>query len=117
MGREAQSGKRSPLRTRTVRGEPYRVSGRTLVPVARIVSFGQAKGLIGKDRVSGRGAGLVFTSPLAVEVESADGKRRVAIKDTAAAALRGMFLATAVITVLFAVIRRLGRRKREAGNG
>jgi hypothetical protein len=116
MGREAQSGKPSPLRTREVHGEPYQIKGRTLVPVARIVSYGQAKGLIGKDRVSGRAAGFVSTSPLAVELETADGKRRVAIKDSTTATLGGMILAGAVMTVLLAAIRRLGRQRLKGSN-
>jgi hypothetical protein len=116
MGRNALGGKQSPLRTRIVRGEPYCVDGRELVPVARLVSFGQAKGLIGKGRVSGRGAGFVLTSPLAVEIETVNGKGRVAVKDATTAALRGMFLAAAVMTVFFAAIRRFWRQKRGAGS-
>jgi uncharacterized spore protein YtfJ len=112
MGRDAQSCKPPAFRARTVCGEPYQVYGKRLVPVARIVSFGQGKGTIGSKQVSGRGAGFVFTSPLALEMQTADGECRIAIRDATATALRSLFVAAVVITVLLTAIRCMVRRRR-----
>jgi hypothetical protein len=115
MGRDAQSNRRVSVRTGAVRGEPYHIDGKTLVPVARVVSYGKAKGFIGSDRVSGKGVGFAVISPLAMEVRTAEGEQRIVIRDTTAAALRGLIVMAVVMTVLFATIRGLGRRRRRAG--
>jgi len=103
-----------PLRVNTVRGEPYYVGGRKLIPITRIVSFGKAKGTIGNNRVSGWGGGFVRITPLAVVEETAKGEHRIPITDATALALRGLFGAAVVITLFFAALRWLARRLRQA---
>ena len=43
------------LRVQTVRGEPYEVRGRRLVPLARVVSLGRARATVGTHRLEGQG--------------------------------------------------------------
>ena len=97
------------LRVKTVRGEPYNVGGRELIPVVRVVSFGQARGTVGTRHVGGRGGGFVWIKPLAVIEVTPDGERRIPIQDGTAAATRGMLVAAISMTLLFTAIRWLAR--------
>jgi hypothetical protein len=103
------------LRIETVRGEPYILGGRKLVPVARIVSFGRARATVGTDGVGGWGAAIARITPVAVEVESAAGKQRVAITDATATALRGMLAGALIMVAFFTAIRWLARSRSENG--
>lgn len=105
------------VRVQTVRGEPYEVRGRRLVPLARMVSLGKARATIGTHRLEGRGWGLAYVKPLAVVVETPRGARlaRVAVRDGTARALVGMYLAAVAITLLLAAVRWLARERGPAG--
>jgi hypothetical protein len=104
-----------PFRIETVQGGPYHVGGRTLTPVARIVSYGKAKGTIGTHRIGGWGFGLARVIPQAVLEKTDDGERAIAIVDVTAEALRGMFVTALAITVVFAALRWVVRRRHRAG--
>jgi uncharacterized spore protein YtfJ len=99
-----------PFRIETVRGEPYHVDGRTLIPVARIMIFGKARGTIGAHGVSGWGGGLVQVTPLSILEQTADGERSIPIVDATATARRGLLGAALATVLLFTVIRWLARR-------
>ena len=99
------------LRVQTVRGEPYEVRGRTLVPLARVVSLGRARATIGTHRLEGRGWGLAYVKPLAMMEETPGGERRVAVRDGTARALLAMYLAVVGITLLFAAVRWFVRER------
>lgn len=114
MGHEDKVTWQGPFRIKTVRGEAYSVGGRRLIPVARIVSFGKARGTIGSGSVSGWGGGFALIVPVAIVEETAEGERRVAITDATSSALRGMFGAAMAITLFFVVVRWLARRSRRA---
>jgi len=105
------------LRVQTVRGEPYDVRGRRLVPLARVVSLGRAQATIGTHHLEGRGWGLAYVQPLAVIEETPGGERlrSVAVRDGTARALLGMYVAALGITLLFAAVRRLARGRGPAG--
>ncbi|HSJ55490.1 MAG TPA: hypothetical protein VLC52_17240 [Anaerolineae bacterium] len=114
----AMPGATSPLvRVQTVRGEPYEVRGRRLVPLARVVTLGRARATIGTHRLEGRGWGLAYVKPLAVIEETPGGERlgRVAVRDGTARALVGMYVAALGITLLFAAVRWLAGRRGPAG--
>jgi len=98
------------FRIETVRGEPYHVGERTLIPVARIMTFGKARGTIGAHGVSGWGGGFVQVTPLSILEQTADGKRSIPIIDATATARRSLLGAALAIVLLFAVIRWLARR-------
>jgi uncharacterized spore protein YtfJ len=121
------------LRVETVRGEPYHVAGRRLIPVARVISFGRAKATIGKgqaggrgrgfsislgdtkatlgrDRVSGWGGAFAHVTPLEVVEETPDGECRIPITDGTATALRGIALGAVAVILFFRLIRLLARR-------
>lgn len=110
----AQSSRQPPFRVKTVRGQPYDVGGRKLVPVVRIVSFGRARGTIRLNGVTGRGAGFALFLPVAMEEKTAEGERRITTRDTTANVLVGLFGAAVVMTVFFAVARWLARWRRRA---
>jgi uncharacterized spore protein YtfJ len=112
---DRQGSRPRALRVKAVRGDPYFVDGRELVPVARVVSFGKARATIGTGQVGGRGGGFVWIKPVAVLEVTPTGERRIAIQDGTAAAIRGMVAATISITLHFTAIRWLARRKRRVG--
>lgn len=112
---DGQGSRPRALHVKTVRGDPYYVDGRELIPVVRVVSFGKARGTVGTRQVGGRGAGFIWIKPLAVLEATPTGERRIAIQDGTAAAMRGMLAATISIALLFTAIRWLVRRRRKTG--
>ncbi len=98
---------------KTVRGEPYHVAGRTLTPVARVVTYGRAGGTIAAESVSGAGGGFVRITPLAVVEETARGERSLPIGDATARALWGL-LGLAVAWTLFLTFVRWWALNRQA---
>ena len=103
------------LRVETVYGEPYEVGGRRLIPVARITSFGKAKATIGTKQVSGWGGGFTQVTPLALVEDTPEGEHRIAVTDGEAQAIRKMVVGSAVMVLLFELIRRLaGNRRAQA---
>jgi uncharacterized spore protein YtfJ len=114
----AQRGEKAvrprPFRIETVRGQPVHVGERTLIPVARIVSFGKARGTIGTDRIGGWGVGFAWVTPVAIVEETPEGERRTPIADGTAAALRSLLGAAVATTLFFTAVRWLVRRRRAA---
>jgi uncharacterized spore protein YtfJ len=100
------------LKLRTVRGEPYYVGGRKLIPVVRIVSFGKARATIGTEQSGGWASGVVWIKPLAVVEADAEGERRIPITDATASAVYGLLGLTLAMTLFLAAVRWLGRRLR-----
>jgi hypothetical protein len=112
-----ESGKAAgtkPWRTETIRGEPYLVGQRRLVPVARVVALGKAKGTVGTKRVGGWGGGFVRITPLSIQEQTTDGERTIAVTDGTATAVCSLFVTALVLTVLLAGVRTLARRLRRA---
>lgn len=107
-----KSARQRRLRIETVRGQPYSVGGRTLTPVARVVSFRRARGTIGRERIGGWGVAYARITPLAVVEESAGGERRVAIRDATTGALARLLAGAVAVLLFFQLIRRLARRAR-----
>ena len=106
------------VRVRTVRGDPYSVSGRKLIPIVRIVSFGKARATVGTHRISGRGGGFVWVRPVAMLEETPEGERPIAITDGTASAVRRLLGTALAVTLFCATVRWLvGRlqRSRPAG--
>jgi hypothetical protein len=101
------------LRIGTVRGEPYHVGGRKLIPEARVISFGKARATIGTYRIGGWGVGLTHVTPLAIIDETDKGDRRIPLASTTAQALQSMFAGAVAITLFFTTIRLLVRRRRK----
>lgn len=110
MSSEGQRTGRRRLRIKTVRGEPRQVNGHRLIPIAWIVSWGEAGATIGTGQVGGQGSGLVGITPLAVVEETAEGEHTIPITDGTTAAVRRILLAAAAMTLFFAAIRRLVHR-------
>ena len=100
------------FRVETVRGEPYEVGGRRLIPVARIASFGKARATIGTNQVSGWGGGFVQVAPLAVVEETPEGERRIAISDRTPQAVWRLVLGGGAIALFLQLIQWTVRLKR-----
>ena len=62
----------SPLQVKTLRGTPIKVYGRTLTPIARVLSAVQHRATIRADHVEASGWGFARTTPIAL-VEERDG--------------------------------------------
>ncbi|TAK33845.1 MAG: hypothetical protein EPO21_11510 [Chloroflexota bacterium] len=81
-----------------VRGVPLNVAGKRLVPIARTVSvtLRRSEALV---------AGFVWTRPIAVEVEDADGIQRVPIPDIGMRVTLSAML-VGVLVILAHIFRR-----------
>ena len=100
------------LRIETVRGVPYQVAGRKLTPVARVLSYGLARGTIGAGRISGWGMGVSSVTPLAV-VEETDGvEHSIPLTGGTATALKGTLAASLAVVLFFTAVRWWVRRCR-----
>jgi len=93
------------FRVEMVRGEPYEVGGRRLVPVARLTSFGKARATIGTRQVGGWGGGFVQVTPVAMVEETPEGERQIAIVDRTSQAVRDMVLGAVAIILVIGLIR------------
>jgi hypothetical protein len=114
---DGQAAKLGPFRVQQVRGEPYVVGGRSLVPVARIVSLGKARATVGPERISGWAGGLSWITPVAVLVETPQGQQRIPIKDATAAAVTSLVIGAMVVVAVLAIVRCLARRWRALVSG
>jgi hypothetical protein len=102
-----------PYRRQVVRGEPYNVAGRSLTPLARLVSYARGRGTLHQDRLSGWALGLVRVMPLGMLVETNAREEWIPVHDATAPALHRMALAAAGITLFLAGMRYLARRHRQ----
>ena len=114
MGGEGRDSRNKTYRVEVVRGEPYHVGDRELIPEARISSYGRARATIGTHRTGGWGVGLVQVKPLAIVERTAQGERRIVIPDTTTRSMGLMLGAAAAIMVIFTTLRWLVRRRRGA---
>lgn len=114
METRAIRGRPGRLQSRTVRGEPIHVGGRTLTPLIKVVSYGQAKATVGTRQVGARGGGFVRITPVAVLESTPDGENRIPIQDATRSAMLGILGLAAIVTLLVAATRRLVRRPRKA---
>jgi hypothetical protein len=103
------------FRVETARGESYEVGGRTMTPEARIVSFGKARGTVGRRGISGWMFGLSRVSPLAIVEDTDAGARRIKIVDATSNALAAMFAVAVAIILFLSTARWVARRVRERG--
>jgi hypothetical protein len=102
--------RRAPYRVETVRGTPIHVSGRTLVPVARVVSATSHHATIRRQTVEARGAGVVRVRPLHL-VQVWEGDHGVLpVPDVTARTIAAMLLAglaIALVSLVLIVANRL----------
>jgi hypothetical protein len=101
-----------PLRIETVRGEPYFVAGRTLVPEVRVVSFARARATIGNEQLGGWGGGLLQATPRAIIEQTEDGERRIALTDSTSRSVLAMAAAGAAMVLFFTLVRSAARAVR-----
>ena len=104
----------SPLQVKTVRGTPIQVYGRTLTPVARVVSATKHRGTIRRGQIEGAGWGVAYVQPLAVleaddlSAQDAD-VRTVPIPDATATVLRQMAVVALIIPALCMAVVAIAR--------
>lgn len=101
-GRMAQ--RRAPYRVETVRGTAIRVSGRTLVPVARVVSAASHRATVRERAVEGRGAAIVRVRPLHLIELQGDHRAVLPIEDLTARTIAAILLAAAAVACLSLVL-------------
>ncbi len=117
MAGEGKGVRQRPYRVEVVRGEPYQVGGRTLVPETRFVSYGRARATIGSSSIGGWAAGLVLVTPLAMVEQMAEGEQRVAITDATATTMRLLLGAGIAMALVFATLRQWLRWRRQESAG
>ena len=89
-----------PFHIETVQGTPVRVYGRTLTPVARVISTSQRQGMVGEDKVEGSGGGLLLVQPVQV-LEDRDGEvSAIPIVNVTSALLRQMAIVAAAVPIV-----------------
>ena len=113
-GRGREVIKIGPLNLGTVRGEPYYVGGRKLIPVVRMVSWGNARATIGTHQIGGWAGGFVRIRPIAVLEETPTGERRIPVTDRTAAILRRQLAMAAILLFFFVALRGMASRLRAA---
>jgi len=102
--------RRIPYRLETVRGTPIHVLGRTLVPVARVLSVTRPSATIHERGVEGGGLGVACVRPLRVVEVSGDQERVLPIQDLTARTIAAMALVAAAIALVSLVLIVTNRR-------
>ena len=103
----------TPLTIRKVEGSSREVYGRTLTPVAQVLSFVRHKGTIRESAVEGAGWGLAWSKPCEI-VEERDGEVRVLpIPDVTGTAVRQMALVALAVPMLAMALVLLARWLRD----
>lgn len=110
--RKAVGTTQVPWRMATVRGEPYEVAGYRLAPIARIWTYAAGQGTLRARSILGRGGGMVYVRPVAVEVEQDGRAQRIKLSRPTRWILVSMLSAGASITVLLWAVRQRIRRDR-----
>ena len=103
----------SPLQVRTVRGTPIKVYGRTLIPVARVLSAVQHRATISVDRVEGSGWGFARTQPIALLEERNGKEKTLPIPDRTRTVLGQMAMVALVIPMLCTAVIAVARWLRD----
>ncbi len=105
---------KSPLQVKTVRGTPIQVYGRTLTPIARVVSAVRHRATIRQDGYEGSGWGAVWVVPLALVEREGASTHTTVIPNVTATVLRQMALVALVLPVLclaaISIVRRIRGR-------
>ena len=109
MGKNRTATQARPWRIERVRGEPYRISGHTLTPVARVITFGRARVTVGSHRTGGWGMGFAHVAPLAIVEETDRGERVIPLRSDSDRAVKKMLGAAIAITLACVAVRRLVR--------
>ena len=94
----------SPLQVKTVRGTPIKVNGRTLTPVARVISAVRHRASIRAEHVEGSGWGFAYTQPIALIEERNGTTNTCPIPDRTRTVLRQMALVALVFPVICAAV-------------
>jgi hypothetical protein len=102
-----------PFQIKTVRGEPYELYGRTLVPEARIITWGQARATVGTRNLAGWAGGLAWVVPVAVVETATEGERRIATSNLTQKVLATMLVAVLAVCLVFSVIRQIACLSKE----
>lgn len=110
MRSETDGDRLGGFRVRTVRGDAVHVSGRKLIPVARILSYGRARGTLGTARLGGWAGAITQIKPVAVIFEEDGEEQRIAITDATRRALWGIWGSGIALTLVLFIIRCLARR-------
>ena len=102
-----------PLQVKTVRGTPIRVYGRTLTPVARVVSAVRHRATIRAQSYDGVGWGAAWVEPLAVIEQDGSRTRTVLIPNVTATVLRQMAVVALALPALCLAAISIARRIRK----
>jgi hypothetical protein len=103
---------KSPLQVKTVRGTPIDVYGRTLTPVARVLSAVRHRATIRQDGYEGSGWGAAWVVPLALIEREGGSTHTLVIPNVTATVLRQMALVALALPVLCLAAIKFARRIR-----
>lgn len=110
MELEREGGRFGGVRLKTVRGASLHVADRKLTPMARVLSWGRARGTFGSKQLSGWAGAFASITPVAVIIEDGDGEQRLSINDTTLRALWGISGAGLALTLFLVALRWSVRR-------
>jgi uncharacterized spore protein YtfJ len=104
---------KSQLQVKTVRGTPIRAYGRTLTPVARVVSAVRHRATIRAKSYDAVGWGAAWVEPLAVVEQDGSRVRTVLIPNVTATVLRQMAAVALALPALCLAAISIARRIRK----
>jgi uncharacterized spore protein YtfJ len=104
---------KSPLQIKTVRGTPIRAYGRTLTPVARVVSAVGHRATIRAKSYGGAAWGAAWVEPLAVIEHDGSRVRTVLIPNLTGTVLRQMAVMALAVPALCLAAISIARRIRK----
>ena len=106
------SNHNEPIRVSVVHGDPIQVYGRTLTPVAKVVSGGSHEGTVRERQVEGRGWAFVHIKPLHL-IEERNGETvKIPIPDVTGETLRKMAILSVIVAAVSMIFILIGYARR-----
>ena len=108
----AHANHKNPVRISVVRGEPITVYGRTLTPVAKVVSGGGHTGTVRESHVEGYGWAFARIKPSHLAEERDGDISTIPIPDATSETLYKLAILAIVVTIVSMIFVLIGHVKR-----
>lgn len=95
------------IKVRLIEGAPIVIGDRKLTPVLRAIGWKQRWAEIGQDRTRGFGFVAAWLQPVAVLEETAEGRRRIPIRNETIRALLPLLVSAFVVPPVLSLLVRL----------
>lgn len=99
------------IRARLVEGAPVIIGDKKLTPVVRVISCNRRQAVVRQGNTSGFGFAAAWLWPTAVIEETADGRRRIPVRDETGQTMLALLVIALLVPLALSLLVRLVRGK------